>query len=172
MTGFARFRHLRRAKRLLCRDRSGVALLEFALGFPIVLSAGLYGIEITNLAITHVKVSQIALKLADNMSRMDNAATLSKPQVREADINDAIEAVRDQGQSIRLTTNGRVILSSLEYQTGGAEVLHWQRCIGLKSGTGYDSSYGNATPLATAGTTTNSGDAGVAKVAWVTRAPW
>ena len=131
--------------------------MEFALAFPILLTAGLTAVDVTNMAVVHMKVSQIALNLADNMSRMGTNNSLSSQQVREIDVNDAFEAVRDQGQGIRLVNNGRVILSSLE-NASGTQRIHWQRCIGLKSGTGYDSSYG--TTAATDGidaTTANQG---------------
>ena len=35
----------------LARDKSGLALLEFAFSMPIVLMIGLYGIETANLAL-------------------------------------------------------------------------------------------------------------------------
>jgi Flp pilus assembly protein TadG len=149
---------LKRFARLLRADRSGLALLEFALAFPVLLSSGLLAIDVTQLALVHMKVSQVALNLADNMSRMGLNNSLSTQQVREIDVNDAFEAVRDQGAQIGLVQNGRVILSSLENATG-TQAIHWQRCIGLKSGTNYDSSYG--TTAITDGTT-QTGNAGTA----------
>jgi len=145
--------------RALRKDHSGVSVVEFALGFPILFTIALTSVDLTNLAIVHLKVSQVALNLADNLSRM-GVPNGSKLQLREIDVNDAFEAVRDQGASIKLVNNGRVILSSLENQSG-TQMIHWQRCIGLKSGTGYDSSYGTATPFTTAGTTAT-GNAGTA----------
>ena len=148
---------LRRWWRPLRDDRSGLALIEFAVSFPVLLTAGLTAVDVTNLAIVHMKVSQVALNLADNMSRMGIANSLSTQQVREVDVNDAFEAVRDQGQVIRLVNNARVILSSLENQSG-TQRIHWQRCIGLKSGTGYDSNYGTtATTDGIDATTANQG---------------
>jgi hypothetical protein len=130
--------------RRLGADRRGVAMLEFALSLPIVLAVGLYGIEVSNLALTNLKVSQIALALADNASRVGVANQLAQQQLREYDINDVLQATRLQGADIKLTTNGRVILSSLE-ESGGVQRIHWQRCIGLQKGAGYDSSYGRTT---------------------------
>ncbi len=143
--------------RQLRRDRSGVALLEFALGMPVVLGLGLYGVETANLALLNLKISQIALNLADNASRVGTSSTLATQQLREVDMNDVLQAARYQGASIKLTTNGRIIVSSLENQSG-TQYIHWQRCIGLKSGTGYDSSYGTTTT--TAGTDATAGNAG------------
>jgi len=136
--------------RRLRRDRAGVAMLEFALAAPIVLGIGCWGLELANLAVINLRVSQIALNLADNASRVGTYTTLSTQQLREVDINDILQGGRYQGQGINLTANGRITLSSLEnvaqkYDTAnnGAPVqrIHWQRCIGTRGGTGYDSQY-------------------------------
>jgi hypothetical protein len=148
---------LRSASASLARDRSGLALLEFGLALPIVLVLGLYGVETANLALINLKISQIALALADNSSRV--GTTLSLQELREVDMNDVLQAARYQGAGIDLTTNGRIIVSSLENQTG-TQMIHWQRCIGMKSGVGYDSSYGTTSP--TAGTDATAANAGTA----------
>ena len=128
----------------LWADRRGVAMLEFALSLPIVLALGLYGVEISNLALTNLKISQIALALADNASRVGVANQLAQQQLREFDINDVLQATRLQGDDIKLAANGRIILSSLE-ESGGVQRIHWQRCLGMQKGTGYESSYGRTT---------------------------
>ncbi len=133
----------RNAWEILRDNRSGVALTEFALGFPVLFTLAMFGVETANLALTHLKISQIALNLADNASRV-GVAGLASQQMREYDINDIIQGARLQGQSIGLTTKGRITLSSLENQSG-TQMIHWQRCVGLKSGAGYDSSYGTTT---------------------------
>ena len=144
-------------------DRSGLALLEFALSAPVVLTLGLCGIEVGNEALVHMKLSQIALNLADNASRVGSLSSTNIETMREGDINDVLQAARLQGAAINLTTNGRVIVSSLEnvrqsYDTAAVQRIHWQRCIGKKSGTGYESSYG--TTRSTDGTSDNVADAG------------
>lgn len=140
--------------RSLGGDRSGLALLEFAFSLPLVLGLGAYGIEISNLALLNLRVSQIALNLADNASRVGTYSTLSVQQMREVDVNDVLQAARYQGASINLTTNGRIILSSLEnvqqsYDTTPTQRIHWQRCLGLKGSvaadSAYNSSYGTTT---------------------------
>jgi len=136
---------------------------------PLIITIGGYGVELSNFAITNLRVSQIALNLADHASRVGLTSTLTTTQLRETDINDVLAAAQIEGDRIKLTTNGRVTLSSLEnvqqsYDTVPVQRIHWQRCIGLKSGAGYDSTYGTTTAtagtLATAayaGTTTTSG---------------
>jgi Flp pilus assembly protein TadG len=154
---------LARIKRGLARDTSGLAMLEFAFSAPLVLMIGLYGIEVANQALINLKVSQIALNLADNASRVGLISNANIEQLREIDLNDVLQAARNQGASIGLTTRGRITLSSLEnvqrtFDATPKQRLHWQRCIGLKSGVNYDSSYGTTTT--TAGTDATSGNAG------------
>ena len=158
-------------------DRRGLALMEFAFTMPLLLMAGVFGLEVANLALINLRVSQIALNLADNASRVGNTP-LTTQQLREVDINDILQAVRYQGASIDLANRGRVTLSSLEnvtrtYADGTSDVapvqrIHWQRCLGmlgsLAADANYKSSYGNATPLATAGTDTTTGNAGTTKL--------
>ena len=140
-------------RRQLGRDTSGLALLEFAFAAPLVLMIGLYGIETANLALINLKVSQIALNLADNASRVGLISGANIEQLREIDMNDVLQAARKQGEGIELTTRGRVTVSSLE-NVAGVQRIHWQRCIGLKNGAGYDSSYGiTSTSGSSTGTT-------------------
>lgn len=138
-------RHLPRLVRRLRQDRSGLALIEFAYALPLVLGVGAYGVEVSNLALANLKISQIAMALADNASRVGMIGDDSIQQLREVDINDVLQAVRLQGDSLDLLEHGRVTLSSLENQ-GGVQRIHWQRCIGVKAGTGWDSSYGITEP--------------------------
>lgn len=148
--------------RSVCRLRrnvSGLALTEFALGFPVLLALGMYGIDRANMALTILRLNQIALNLADNGSRVGVNNTLSTQQMREVDVNDILLGAKTQGSTLNLTTNGRIILSSLERDSSGTQRIHWQRCIGLKSGTTYDSHYGTT---AVADGTTATGNAGTA----------
>lgn len=143
--------------RRLRGDERGVALLEFAFAVPIVLSLGLYGIETANLALAHLRVSQAALNIADNASRLGASTALNTQQLREVDISDVVAQIRKQTDSWDLTTRGRIIISSLE-NPAGKQIIHWQRCVGMKSGTTYDSHYGNAS--ATDGTDTTAANDG------------
>lgn len=155
--------------RHLARDRSGASLIEFALALPIVFYMGGAGIEYTNMARVHLQISQIALDLADNASRVGLSSNLAATQIRETDMNDVLAGARLQGNGLGLTTNGRITISSLEmvqqsYDTAPVQRIHWQRCVGLKSGTGFASSYGTTSTtagtdatLANAGTTMSTG---------------
>lgn len=140
-----------------CQDISGVSMVEFAFGMPLFLGAGLWGVQLTHLAIVNQRVSQLALELADNASRVGLYTAQNTIQLRETDVNDVLQAIRAHGASLQLTERGRVTLSSLE-RKNGVQRIHWQRCIGMRRGAGYDSSYG--TTSVTAGTNTNSSNAG------------
>ncbi len=133
-----------RTIRAVWQDRRGLALVEFAYSLPLVLALGVMGIETANLAVTNMRVSQVALNLADNASRVGERTSLATQQLREVDINDVLQAVRLQGEELELTRRGRVTLSSLEADNNGVQRIHWQRCIGMRSGTRFDSSYGTA----------------------------
>lgn len=149
--------------RRLFHDRGAAATIEFALLVPILMYLGGAGIEYSYYGLAQLKISQIALELADNASRVGLSSTLSSVQLRETDVNDILTGARMQGAGINLTPNGRIIISSLEnvqqsYDTAPVQRIHWQRCLGMKSGSGYDSSYGTtSTTAGTDATQTNAG---------------
>lgn len=129
------------------RDQRGLALLEFAFTLPLVLAVGGWGIELSFMSLMQMRVSQYALNLADNASRVGVAANAGVTSLREADVNDVLHGARLDGAAIGLTTNGRITLSSLENTQQGnngtyVQKLHWQRCIGLQRGASFDSHYG------------------------------
>ena len=128
--------------RALRRDRSGVALTEFALSLPLLLVAGLGGVETANLAVTTLRVTQVAMQIADNASRIGDTSSLEDRRIYESDINDLLLGSNIQaGQSINLYNHGRAIVSSLEVVPGtdDRQYIHWQRCKGTKA---HMSSYG------------------------------
>ncbi|MCP3731781.1 pilus assembly protein [Sphingomonas sp. MG17] len=126
----------------LRRDRSGVALLEFAFSLPLLLLLSLTGAELTNYIITRMRISQIALHLADNAARIGSGSQLQAKQITEADINDLLTGAGLQSGELALFTNGRVIISSVEPSTVNTanSRIRWQRCRGAK--TSHASTYG------------------------------
>lgn len=121
----ARLRHLSDAT-------SGVALTEFALLLPVILIMGLVGADLANLARVNMEVSQAALSLADNASRLGQSDNSSvTPTVTEQDIDSIMSGALRQGDSIDLRSKGRLILSSVEHDDlTGKQYIHWQRCSG------------------------------------------
>lgn len=124
-------RHLRRLR----ADRRAVSAVEFALVAPIMAAMGLGSIELANMAMTYMRVSQIAITIADNASRAKQSSSASGAVMREYDVNEALTQADKQYPGLSVFTNGRVILSSLEYNTTTTgQYIHWQRCRGSLSG--------------------------------------
>lgn len=124
---------LARAKRLAAELKSccrGAIIIEFAMLLPLIALAGLGGIEVANYAITHMRVNQIAVSLADNASRAKQATIAGAPRLREYDVNEAFRAAVLQGEGLNLEERGRLILSSLQTNSAGGQWIQWQRCSG------------------------------------------
>lgn len=123
-------------KRLIA-DASGLALIEFAYVTPFFLALTMGGLELGNYMIVKRRVGDIAAQLADNASRMGAQDGLDK--VNEIDINDAFIGAQLHGAKLNLAANSRIILSSLQRNPSGGQMIGWQRCFGAKP---YASSYG------------------------------
>lgn len=111
----------------LKKNTAGLAIIEFALGLPVFLTLALGGMELANLASAHLRVSQIAMAVADNAARVD-------PSIDEADIYEVFAGAMLTGESIDFQTNGRIILSSLQHNgladADEGQLINWQRCMG------------------------------------------
>lgn len=116
----------------LRRDRSANALIEFAYTLPILITLAMYGVELAYMSTVNMQVSQIAMALADNASRLgqtDNSAVA--PTITNKDIDSVMTGALQQGASIKFQENGRLILSSLERTAvTNRQYIHWQKCRG------------------------------------------
>ena len=124
----------------LAGDKSGLAVIELAFTAPFLAMLMAGGVEITNFAIAHMRVSQIAVSLADNASRAKQEVVSGVPRMREVDVNESFAAAQLQSGGLDIQANGRLILSSLEVNEDGGQWIHWQRCYGQAD---YSSSYGS-----------------------------
>lgn len=119
-------------------DTSGLALTEFALSLPIMLTLGVGGVELASYVNANMRTSQIALSVSDNAGRI-------RETIDETDIDAAMIGARVAGESIKFGANGRVILSMIETNgqsgTNAGQKITWQRCYGAKV---VNSSYGVA----------------------------
>lgn len=135
-----------RFTRRLARDRGGLAFMEFAFTLPIMLVLSLTGAELTNFIITRMRVSQIALQLADNAARIGSGSQLAAKTITESDINDLLTGAGLQAGELDLYKHGRVIISDLEpmpnFNITGKYQIKWQRCSGAM--TSHKSGYGKA----------------------------
>jgi TadE-like protein len=116
--------------RSLLRDTDGVALLEFAISLPFLLVLCLGGLELSSLALAYQRVSNIAIKTADNAARV-------RTSIDEADINQIFLGSKLMGDKIDFPAHGRIILSSIEPVMDNSsppkvvnQLLRWQRCTG------------------------------------------
>jgi hypothetical protein len=113
--------------------QAGLALVEFALSLPILLTLGLVGLETANFAMAHLRVSNIAMMTADNAARV-------RESIDEADVIGLLVGAKATGEGIGFAQNGRIILSSIEVNSAGnGQWIRWQRCDGAKTS---DSEYG------------------------------
>lgn len=116
-----------RDTRDLIEDTDGVAMIEFAFIAPVLLVMILGGLELTNFALSYMRVNQIAMTVADNAGRIPTS-------VDEANIYEVFAGADVLGEDLDFEANGRVVLSSLQDNKGiGAnkgQMIHWQRCWG------------------------------------------
>lgn len=125
----------------LGRNESGLALTEFAMSIPIFMGLGMYGTETAQRAVAQMQVSQAALALADNASRIAQVGNGNvSPTIQESDILEALAGTRLQTENLDLYQNGRIILSSLEEKTvtdasgtRSQQFIRWQRCKGMRN---------------------------------------
>jgi Flp pilus assembly protein TadG len=163
-------RHSSVARKLeaLRANASGTAALEFALGLPLLLGVGMWGSEVANLAMVNMQISQLAMQIADNGSRIGDTSMLEDLKIYESDINDLLHGAQIQAGNLDIAKNGRVTISSLQVAPGTTDKQYilWQRCSGTKNvpsrygpaGTGLNSTF---TGMGPAGSeiTASAGDA-------------
>mgnify|MGYP007116548128 CR=1 FL=1 len=152
------------ARRLLEKLRSeegGTAATEMALALPLLLTIGMWGTELANQMVTRMRLSQLAMQIADNASRIGDQSMLSSRKIYEADIDDLLAGAKVQAGTLDIYTNGRVIVSSLEVLSGttSTQYIHWQRCRGLKKVTGAYGSEGTGKDGSLAGMGTSGEEA-------------
>ena len=113
--------------RALRRDRRGVAFVEFAFAAPIFVTLVLAGLELANMAIAYMRVSQIAMTVADDSGRVMTG-------IDEANIEEVFAGAELIGQPLKFKEHGRVVLSSLEpngrTDKKAGQMITWQRCFG------------------------------------------
>ena len=122
-----------RTLRALAKDDSGLAMTEFAFIAPIFLSLGLMGSVSAYYTILHMQVSQSAMQVADNASRVGEADVLTSKRVFENDINGSLVGAEKAGDVFELFDHGRVIVSSLQQNSDGGQWIAWQRSKGWAS---------------------------------------
>lgn len=107
----------------------GAAMTEFAVTLPLFVLLIVGGLEVTNLALIHLRLNHVAETTADNASRV-------RSQMDESDIHEIFTGAQVEGESINLEAKGRVVLSSVQDNnqpgSGRGQMIRWQRCFGGK----------------------------------------
>jgi Flp pilus assembly protein TadG len=135
-------------------DKQAMSLVEFALSFPILITMVAGGTELANYATVTMRVSQLALQVADNASRIGVGDPIAALEVRESDINDILTGARIQAANLNITSSfqepqnsggsvtkgkARVMIASLEVMNplpvapanpADKYYIRWQRCTG------------------------------------------
>jgi len=136
MSHTGRLTSWKRARRFAATLRgceSGLAFVEFAMSLPVVVTLALCGLETANLAMAHLRVSNIAMLTSDNAARV-------RDSIDESNVIELLTGAKMTGNNIRFRENGRIILSSIEPNTASTgQWIRWQRCDGVKN---VASSYG------------------------------
>lgn len=118
---------------------SGIAAVEFAIGLPVFLTLAMTGAELTNYATVKMRISQVALHLADHSARIGAGSPLAAKTVTEAMISDTLTGAGLQGGELELYKRGRVFVSSMEPvanpNPSDRYRIVWQRCRGDKTAT-------------------------------------
>lgn len=123
----------------LMQSDSGMALTEFAIVLPFLMILATSGLELTNYALTVKQIGELSVMIADNASRMGAQSAINNKPVSEAEINDVFIGADLQAPNLTLGTNSRIIMSSLQQNEDGGQIIAWQRCFG---GVAYSSAYG------------------------------
>ncbi len=102
-------------------------MVEMAFAMPVLLLMIFGGLELTQMVMTHMRLNQIAIAVADNAGRV-------RTGIDESNIYEVFAGADLMGNSISFKENGRVVLSSLEPngKTGvdAGQMINWQRCNG------------------------------------------
>lgn len=137
-------------------DCSGLALVEFAFIAPMFMAFTAGGTELANYAVQSTQVSQLAVQVADNASRIGEGDPLANKKITEVQINDLLTGADIHAGPLDIygshmegavsVPNGRIIISSLEGtanpNTPGTYKIAWQRCRG--AAVNHDPQYGEA----------------------------
>lgn len=104
----------------LWRNQSGVAMVEFAVALPVLLTL-VYGvIEITRYILITQKVEKLAHTVSDLTAQTKNATT--------TDLNQVLEASAHIMEPYSLGANSRIIISSLYRPAGTSSIPNVNWC--------------------------------------------
>jgi len=114
MNALKKFRELWRD---LWRDRSGVAMIEFAAFLPVLVLLLLGGVDLARFIIVNQKLDRVAAGMGDLVAQAQTLTT--------AQLNDIYAATKFIATPFDFSSNGVVIVSSVSL-TSGVMRINWQ----------------------------------------------
>lgn len=102
--------------RRFCRNRDGVALVEFAMALPVMLVAYLGTVEVAQLVMINRKVTQLTSALTDLTARVQSVAPAD------------LENIFDAGQTILMPYapgNASMVITSIVIDSSGVAKVCW-----------------------------------------------
>ena len=129
--------HAFRTTGTIRKNESGLAVIEFAYSLPVLMALSMGGLEVANLAMTHMRVSQVAMLVADNASRV-------RTSIDQADVNELFTGAELSAANVKnFKANTKIFLSDLEPNGKTApntgQYIRWQCSWGSGN---FTSSYG------------------------------
>lgn len=115
--------------RRIARDEGGTAVVEFAMGMPLLLIAIMGGLEVANMALAHQQVNGIAKMVADTAAR-------GRAAMDESVVQEIFVGAKDSNARLDFAHRGRIILSSVSNNAANnGQWIIWQRCTGSLNST-------------------------------------
>lgn len=124
---------LYRLKKFLKREQ-GIASVELAIVFPILLSLLLSGVEVSRYILLNQKLERASTTIADLVAREET--------ISESAITDIFEITGEVMRPFEITANTTVILSSIIKSGSNAPQVVWQRSYGTSNTPSSGSRYG------------------------------
>jgi Flp pilus assembly protein TadG len=104
-------------------DRRGVAAIEFALVLPVMLLLALGCFEVPRFVMVYQKMERTSSGVGDLVAQADEPLTQNQ-------MNDIFTAGGLMMSPFNLTTNGEVIVSSINNPNGAGVIMTWQQTFG------------------------------------------
>jgi hypothetical protein len=103
------------------RDTRGVALVEFAMVFPLLLLFFLGAVELSRYVLINQKLDKADSTIADVVAQSEN--------IQSSDLDQLMNAINEMIKPYTFGANGRIIISDVA-RSGASTTVRWQYCGG------------------------------------------
>jgi len=119
------------------KQEEGIAVLEFAIAVPVIVTLLMGTIDLVTYVIAHQRISRAAYTMSNLLTQMDKG-------LKEAQVSDMMLALNRVSDPYDIATNGKATMTAIIGKgPDGVEPdyfkVAWQRCYGAGTGS---SSYG------------------------------